>query len=71
MATRLTARQAMRESVQLADTPAYYVVCFLLDEEVCCIPHRMIVDTTTAIGEMCKVKWTDGEIYETSVLPQN
>ena len=42
---------------QLTDTPAYYVVRFLLDEAVCCIPHGMIVDTTTAIGEKCKVKY--------------
>lgn len=36
------------------------------DEAVYCIPASLIVGKT--VGDKCKVKWTDGEIYNTTIL---
>jgi len=41
-------------------------VKFEEDEAVYCIPASLIVGKT--VGDKCKVKWTDGEIYSTTIL---
>ena len=49
--------------------PEYYLVQFVVDEEVCAVPAKMVVDEDVgAVGEECQINWTNGQTYAAKVL---
>ena len=49
--------------------PSHFLVRFLVDETVCIIPKKNIVDVAVPpIGNQCQVKWSNGEILTATLL---
>ena len=48
--------------------PAYYLVQFDVDKEVCAVPAKMLEDTSVGAQAVCRVKWTTGQTYDAKVL---
>ncbi len=45
--------------------PAYYLVQFYVDKEICAVPAE---DTSVGAHAVCRVKWTTGQTYDAKVL---
>ena len=44
------------------------MVRFTTDEAVSCVPAKFLVTPPTEDNNNCEVKWSDGEIYDATVL---